>query len=339
MRTAVFLPSPAGGGAGGEGTAVISSNAPYQRSSLTPALSRWEREGTALFLATLLLAASAHATPVQDFAHATTALSAALHTYCAAPGSDLTQPRQHWLTTLTAWERYSAVALGPVLERRAQRQLDFSPTRPRLIEKAVKAAPKMPADMELIGAPAKGLPALEWLLWVKPIQPGAPDCTYAVQVATELDREAAALANAPHPKPALTDLVNQWVAGLERLRWAQMELPLRAALTSDGKEAPDYPRRASGATALAWTAQWAALRDRALGAESLTSALTEKGKPTDALRTAIAQADAAMNGLKADNAERVLAAARELAALKRLVEDQVAPVLEVVIGFSDADGD
>jgi len=46
-----------------------------------------------------------------------------------------------------------------------------------------------------------------------------------------------------------------------------------------------------------------------------------------------------MNGLKADNAERVLAAARELAALKRLMEDQVAPVLEVVIGFSDADGD
>lgn len=294
---------------------------------------------------TVLLSLSAHANPDQDFARETATLSSALQSYCAAPAPAptpdpaLAQARQRWLAAMTAWERYSAVALGPVLEHRVQRQLDFNPTRPRLIEKAIQSAPNTPQDMERIGTPAKGLPALEWLLWVKAVQPGGAGCAYAVQVAEELGHEAAALARAPHPKPALADLVNQWVSGLERLRWAQMELPLRAALTSGDKEAPDYPRHASGATAQAWAAQWAALRDRAVGAESLTSALTEKGKPTDALRTAIAQADAAMNGLKADNAERVLAAAKELAALKRLVEDQVAPVLKGVIGFSDADGD
>ena len=37
--------------------------------------------------------------------------------------------------------------------------------------------------------------------------------------------------------------------------------------------------------------------------------------------------------------ERVLAAAAALGALKRLVEDEVAPALNVSIGFSDADGD
>jgi predicted lipoprotein len=36
---------------------------------------------------------------------------------------------------------------------------------------------------------------------------------------------------------------------------------------------------------------------------------------------------------------RILAAAKQLAALKRLVENEIAPALGVNIGFSDADGD
>lgn len=289
---------------------------------------------------TLVLPAQAQ-TPAQTFATEAAALPPAIQTLCDAPEPEPArlQARRRWVVLMTAWEGYSAVALGPVLERRAQRRLDFSPTRPRLIEKAVKAAPQTPADMELIGAPAKGLPALEWLLWIKPVQPGSPECIYAVQVAEELRREAASLTAAPPGKPSLTDLVNQWVAGLERLRWAQMELPLRAALTSNGREAPDYPRRASGATALAWAAQWSALRDRSLGEESLAAALRAKGQSADALGAAVARVEAAMNGLQAEDVQRVLAAAKELAALKRLVEDQVAPALGVLIGFSDADGD
>jgi uncharacterized protein len=53
--------------------------------------------------------------------------------------------------------------------------------------------------MELIGTPAKGLPALEWLLWVKPIQPASAECRYAVQVAAEIQREAQALVSRRSP--------------------------------------------------------------------------------------------------------------------------------------------
>src|SRR5690606_24093648 len=56
---------------------------------------------------------------------------------------------------------------------------------------------------------------------------------------------------------AIGEFVNQWVGGIERLRWAQMEKPLRAA---QGTRTPDYPRRASGTTLAAWAATWAGLR-------------------------------------------------------------------------------
>lgn len=280
-----------------------------------------------------------------DFAYQSRQLIPALQALCSAATAEpaLTQARERWLASLQSWEILSAVAFGPVLERRSQRQIDFTPTRPRLIEKAIKAAPADAAAMELIGTPAKGLPALEWLLWVKPVQPAGADCRYAIQVAAEIEREATALAGARLPasddQATLSELVSQWVGGLERLRWSSLEMPARVSQTSGGKDAPEYPRQASGGHTASWAAQWRALRELAIGPVSLASALNQRGKPAHALTAAVAQADAALQGLTGDNLQQVIAAGRELAALKRLVENQVAPDLGVNIGFSDADGD
>jgi predicted lipoprotein len=57
------------------------------------------------------------------------------------------------------------------------------------------------------------------------------------------------------------------------------------------------------------------------------------------LASSTMKTDKAMQGMRAADQSRMLDAARELAALKRLVEDKVAPALGVNIGFSDADGD
>jgi predicted lipoprotein len=152
-----------------------------------------------------------------DFVLASTQLTPAIESLCVATAAEpaLQDARQNWLYSLFAWERLSAVAIGPVLERRSQRQIDFTPTRPHLVEKAVKNAPTSAAEMELIGTPAKGLPSLEWLLWVKPIQPASAEFRYAAQLAAEIGREADALA-AAHMAPteaqaALSELVNQWI--------------------------------------------------------------------------------------------------------------------------------
>ena len=289
-----------------------------------------------------------------DFSRDSARLTPALQALCDAPANQadgsLQQARQRWLAALSSWERLSTAAIGPLIERRSQRQIDFTPTRPHLIEKAVKSAPSDPADMELIGTPAKGLPALEWLLWVQPAQPASPECRYAVQVAAEIGREAVALdgaykqaAQRTPDSAALSEFVNQWVGGLERLRWANMEKPASVAMTAKHHVAPDFPHTSSGATASSWATQWATLRALAAGNGSLSmeTALRERGLPkvADALARATRQADVNMQGLTLGDKDDILAAAEELDALKRLVEKQVAPALGVNMGFSDADGD
>ncbi|MBA3590033.1 MAG: hypothetical protein H0W38_10715, partial [Methylibium sp.] len=56
-------------------------------------------------------------------------------------------------------------------------------------------------------------------------------------------------------------------------------------------------------------------------------------------RHAVQQADRSLAGLSVQAPERLRHAAGALAALGRVVQEQVAPALEVSIGFSDADGD
>lgn len=284
-------------------------------------------------------------------------LGPALQALCdAAPDKSdtaLQQARQAWLMALLSWERLSAVAIGPLIERRSQRQIDFVPTRPRMIEKAVKSAPVSLADMELIGTPAKGFPALEWLLWKKPMQPASSECRYALLVADEIGHEAASLEEAYRQAAsreldkeaagmAFSELVNQWIGGLERLRWHGMEMPVRVAMTSKAKDEPDFPRRSSGTDEKTWAAQWETLRTLAAGRGiSMETALRAKGQDAlaDSFAAAVQKADAAMRGLQAKDESRVLEAGQQLAALKRLVEDKIAPALGVAIGFSDADGD
>jgi predicted lipoprotein len=283
-------------------------------------------------------------------------LTRALQGYCVAPDADaaLLEARRAWRTGLLAWERVSTVAVGPVVDRRLRSRLDFMPTRPRLITRAVAAAPASADDMDLIGTPAKGFPALEWLLWTNPMQPVSAECRYAVQVAMEIEREAqvleklfrqdaAAALNGQSAQLALRELVNQWLGGLERLRWAQMEKPVQEAATSEKKTAPEFPREASDATAASWAAQWETLHALAdgLGGASLAGLLRERGQPkvAEALSQSVVQADTGMAQVDPADPAQVMASARRLSALRRVLESDVAPALDVRIGFSDADGD
>jgi predicted lipoprotein len=311
----------------------------------------------------------------QDFERSARALAPAVGTLCQAPAADgkaaLDAARSAWQATARAWEQLSAVSVGPVIARRSQRAIDFTPTRPALIEKAIAAQPQGAKAFERIGTPAKGLPALEWLLWTRPAQPGSPACSYAHEVAQDVARESAALAHAfadaaatdwgaeveqEQSTQAISEFVNQWVGGIERLRWAQMDKPLRAAGSGSGARTPDYPRTASGSTLPAWAATWGALRSLttlpanadvpAAGEALVPLEMYLRGKGlnplADKLRQATDKVDASMaqvqkSGLQ--NKAAIQQTARDLAALKFLAESEVAPALQVSIGFSDADGD
>ncbi|WP_140426229.1 imelysin family protein [Acidovorax sp. Root275] len=311
----------------------------------------------------------------QDFDRDARALVPAVAALCQAPAADgkaaLESARTAWQATARSWEQLAAVSVGPVIARRSQRVIDFTPTRPALIDKAIAAQPQGAKAFERIGTPAKGLPALEWLLWTRPAQPGSPACSYAHEVAQDVARESAALAKAyadaattdwgaedeqEQSTQAISEFVNQWVGGIERLRWAQMDKPLRAAGSGSGARTPDYPRTASGTTLAAWAAAWSGLRSvttlpasadiPAAGEALVPLEMYLRGKGlnplADKLRQATDKVDASMaqvqkSGLQ--NKAAIQQTAKDLTALKFLAESEVAPALQVSIGFSDADGD
>ena len=311
----------------------------------------------------------------QDFDRNARALVPAVAALCQAPAADgkaaLDSARTAWQATARAWEQLAAVSVGPVIARRSQRAIDFTPTRPALIEKAIGTQPQGAKAFERIGTPAKGLPALEWLLWTRPAQPGSPACSYAHEVAQDVARESSALAKAyadaattdwgaedeqEASTAAISEFVNQWVGGIERLRWAQMDKPLRAAGSGSGTRTPDYPRTASGTTLAAWAATWGGLRSLttlpasadipAAGEALVPLEMYLRGKGlnplADKLRQATDKVDTSMaqvQNLGLQNKVAIQQTARDLAALKFLAESEVAPALQVSIGFSDADGD
>lgn len=74
-----------------------------------------------------------YAPRAQAFAAEATALSRAIEALCSAPadaGEPLRLARARWHSTVQAWDTLSAVAIGPLLQRRSVRQIDFTPTAP-----------------------------------------------------------------------------------------------------------------------------------------------------------------------------------------------------------------
>jgi predicted lipoprotein len=283
------------------------------------------------------------------FAEAAAALERALRAHCGGPG-DLLGARRQYAAAVEHWEALSAIVVGPLLQRRSARRIDFRPTRPASIEKAIAQAPDGDAAMQRIGAPAKGLPALEWLLWSKtPLAPRAPACDYAVQAAADVAREAVALRQAFAEPPAddaaaFAEALNQWIGGATALGWQRIDKPLRAG--------EPFAYAPSGLTARAWSARWQALRDLAAtsaapprpdGSAPVTLEQYLRGRGlnplADRLAAAAARADTALRRAASAKRDTLRAASAALAALRKLVEDEVAPALQVSIGFSDADGD
>ncbi len=302
----------------------------------------------------------------ERFVQEAQSLVPALQALCAAPVGTgrpaLEAARTRWTLALAAWEVLAALPVGPLIERRALRQIDFQPTRPELIEKAIARQPSGAADMEHIGTPAKGLPALEWLLWARAAGPTAPACSYAQQVGAELLREAQALRQAVQAAAeqawdeaagdaGFAEFINQWVGAAERLRWAQIDKPRREA-AAQGRRAPAFARQASGQTALSWARHWRVLQELAVfeadevpkpgqGLVPLETYLRGQGlnPMADRWRAQVQRTQAAMQGLAPGDARRLDTAVRSLAGSKALAEGEVASALKVSIGFSDADGD
>lgn len=277
-----------------------------------------------------------------------------------------------WQLALVSWQALSSPELGPLVARRSQREIDFWPTRERLLRQALVKAPQTLADMERVGTPAKGFPAFEQLLASASATRLTPaTCQYASLVAQGIAAEAAALntdfaalaqkdwdGSPEDATTAFAEWINQWLGGLERLRWAHIEKPIQTHRTtgapSDQRVA--FPRLTPEANLADWRAQWQSLRAMARLNPSQYAAPPTPGHaflPIEALligqgQLALAQRWAqaidqtsddldALTPQTSDN--ELLAVAQRMKAVTVLYQNEVAAALDVPLGFSSADGD
>ncbi len=278
--------------------------------------------------------------------------------------------RTQWQDTLVSWETLSTPAVGPLVTRRSQRQIDFWPARPDLLRRSMEKTPATLADMDRVGTPAKGFPAFELLLnqWAASRQPApAPACRYAELIAQGIAAEARELQNGlgewaskewedePEVTTAsLAEWVNQWLAGLERLRWAHIEKPITThQTTGKGKPVP-YARLDRESNLRDWRAQWQSLLTQGrLPPGASPPAAGQALVPMEALLMgrgqlalaqkwgqALDQVTAGMEKLTPRSSEsELLRVTKSMRAVTVLFQNEVAAALDVPLGFSDADGD
>lgn len=303
----------------------------------------------------------------QAFVAAAEGLAATSERHCSGQAS-MAELRTAWQQALLRWQALSSPAVGPLVARRSQRQIDFWPTRPQLLQQALARAPQTLADMDRVGTPAKGFPALEQLLAQDTALTPA-QCRFATLAAQAIAVEARELQAAldtlarkdwsESPEDtgtAFAEWINQWLGGLERLRWAHIEKPLQSHRTAGRRGAVEFPRHTRETNLADWRAQWQSLRAQARLTPAQLAQPPQPGQslvPIEALlmgkgQLALAQrwaqaldaVNAGMAALKPQaSARELLALTQRMKAVTVLYQNEVAGALDVPLGFSDADGD
>lgn len=200
----------------------------------------------------------------QDFAAAADRLSGTAQAFCTGQRA-LRDVQAAWRDAQSAWQPLEMLQLGPAIERRTQRQVNFWPVRPTLLEPLLADANPIDAErIDALGASAKGLPALEYLLFPADKTGANPKkhCNAVQALAGQVKAEAQGLAAGwrgtdggdsgdggfarqlseagQHPQnspfasadQALSDVVNLLIAGLDALKSRKVGKPLEKS--SDG---------------------------------------------------------------------------------------------------------
>jgi predicted lipoprotein len=256
---------------------------------------------------------------------------------------------------MLAWEALGAVAIGPLLERHSEANIDFTPTRSYMVEGAVEQALSDTTTLRRTGVAGRGLPAMEWLLWTPAAAPlvmaDPRACNYTLLLAQDVVEEAQALqarfgelaqAVPDHGTAAQSsaELVNQLVGAVEVLRRKRLFNPV---VISNPKT---FARALSGEAQRAWTVRWQSIQhllitEQREGPATIWQLVHDQDLLTtaDSLQTAVAGVTSALEKASPGELESVRRAADALLSLRRTLQEDVAPSLQIPTSFSDSDGD
>ncbi len=293
-----------------------------------------------------------------------------------APDEDaLERAQSAWRAARRPWKETEVFNFGPVVDEplRYGAKIDFWPARPAAVE-TVLAGPDA-LDPKALGAAAKGLPAVEYLLFA----PGAGEAfrenhrryEYLAVLIEDLITQSRALADAWDPlrgnyqselveagrgsstydtlSMALSEVVNRMGFTVENIRADK----LAAGIAPDGTPQPDRLESLLSGRSVA------DIRDNLRGIETLyfgdaaarvlalDDYLLHRGfrlagrmsSELEASRSALGRIDAPLSLAIEDEPELVQDAVERLAALQRLIQVDVIGALSLNVRFNDNDGD
>jgi hypothetical protein len=301
---------------------------------------------------------------------------------CATPDeTTLGAAREAWWDARGPFKRAEVFAFGPFQEFpwRLGPKIDFWPARPETVDEVLAGSnPLDPEAAAALGAPARGLPAIEYLLYppdldvLAELGPDTRRCEYLAGISADLVARAGDLRHAWDRRGddylgelidagrgsetfmtlemAVGEVVNRMGFLLENMRNDKLRKPLGGSV--DGPAAPDAAESRFSQRSLE------DLRDNlrglrlvyfgpGAGAPGLGSYLRTRGKEFDPFMTA--RFDAAMAAVDAVPEPFTAALLEEPRAVVKLIEalDELGRAIQVDIlnalatnvGFNDNDGD
>ncbi len=300
----------------------------------------------------------------QQLADDAAALTVVTQALCAGQGVGAAQTA--WRELRAAWGRTSAYRFGPVIDQKQASALDFWPVRTATIEAAIAGAPANidAAYVDGLGTSAKGMPALEYLLFASPEPTTGPRCDFMVELAADIEQRSGELARAwqdshaealrsaghgsalyPTEKSGVDAVVNATIEGLYRVVKTKLDGPLGNITGSD----PDGTLVESyfSGDGLDDIAADLDSFERVYVGEGLAALVIAQDPDLDprivaqlaAARSALAAVAPPLQLTVASDRDKVQALRDEVDALRRLIKLDVASLLGVTLSLSDNDGD
>lgn len=300
----------------------------------------------------------------QAFADQAAATTLAVQAVC--DNKDPAAARTAWRALRTTWNLTNSFNFGPALDQNQPSSLDFWPVRVDTIEAAITAAPASidAAYIDSLGTSAKGMPALEYLLFTAPEAEPGPRCAFMVELAADIEQRSAEIADAwqtthaealrsaghgssvyPSEKAGLDAVVNATIEGLYRIVKTKLDRPLGNITGSD----PDGGLVESyySGTGLDDIAADLDSFERVYVGDGLATLVLAQNPDLDprilaqlaAARTALAAVPGPLPESVELHRDAVQTLRDEVDALRRLIKLDLASLLGVTLSLSDNDGD
>ncbi len=308
-----------------------------------------------------------------DFAKSSAALAHKSEAYCQGKAK-LDELRTAWRNTQANWQPLEMMPIGPVSENRLHRQVNAWPLRVNLLEPLLKDDASASVDrVRRMGAAAKGLPAVEYLLFDAHERLSA-HCGVLKALTGHISGEAQKLerawkdpkdgygqqlANAGRPgyteifadtEQAYSDLINLLIAGLDTVKTVKLGKALERS--TDGPSLERIESWRSGTTLdniannlRGFEQVFFGQGENGLGLDDYLASIERPGlarvigNQLNSVKRALADVRPPLQTALTDQRDAVAALLKEVTRLQYLMETEVAPALNVDLGFNANDGD